>query len=181
MKMELYIIILTGFFIINTYYDNKYLKQLLTWKKYYTMAMWGFIGLSLYILIKRSPARSRELMIHLNKFIQYMPIDKQAKHLFNPVFNMTTGEDRILQSGGYDTNNIGTNGRTTTKRSVSETKKKYVAASQNWLCGKCNTQLPAWFEVDHRTRLDQGGSNHISNLVALCRNCHGEKTALENL
>ena len=56
-----------------------------------------------------------------------------------------------------------------------------MAASQNWLCGKCNTQLPAWFEVDHRTRLDQGGSNHVSNLVALCRNCHGEKTALENL
>ena len=118
-------------------------------------------------------------MGHLNKFIQYMPIDKHAKHLFNPVFNMTAGEDRILQSGGY--NNINSNGRTTTKRSVSETKKKYVAASQNWLCGKCNTQLPAWFEVDHRTRLDQGGSNHISNLVALCRNCHGEKTALENL
>ena len=102
--MELYIIIITGFFIINTYYDNKYLKQLLTWKKYYTMAMWGFIGLSLCILIKRSPTRSRELMGHLNKFIQYMPIDKQAKHLFNPVFNMTAGEDRILQSGGYDSN-----------------------------------------------------------------------------
>lgn len=181
--MELYIIIITGFFIINTYYDNKYLKQLLTWKKYYTMAMWGFIGLSLYILIKRSPTRSRELMGHLNKFIQYMPIDKQAKHLFNPVFNMTAGEDRILQSGGYDYNNINieSNSRTTSKRSVSETKKKYVAASQNWLCGKCNIQLPAWFEVDHITRLDQGGSNHISNLVALCRNCHGEKTALENL
>ena len=178
MKIELYIIIITGFLIINTYYDNKYLKQLLTWKKYYTMAAWGFIGLSLYILLKRSPTRSRELMIHLNKFIQYMPIDKQAKHLFNPVFNMTNNEERILQSGGH-TNNSSTNGRT--KRSVSETKKKYVAASQNWLCGKCNTQLPAWFEVDHRTRLDQGGSNHISNLVALCRNCHGEKTALENL
>ena len=56
------------------------------------MAAWGFIGLSLYILLKRSPTRSRELMIHLNKFIQYMPIDKQAKHLFNPVFNMTNNE-----------------------------------------------------------------------------------------
>lgn len=174
MKIELYIIIITGFLMINTYYDNKYLKQILTWKKYYTMAIWGFIGLSLYILLKRSPTRSRELMIHLNKFIQYMPIDKQAKHLFNPIFNMTNNEERILQSGGVSHTST-TNGRT--KRSVSETKKKYVAASQNWLCGKCNTQLPAWFEVDHRTRLDQGGSNHVSNLVALCRNCHGEKTA----
>tara|TARA_A100001015_G_scaffold224377_1_gene253004 strand:- start:1594 stop:2124 length:531 start_codon:yes stop_codon:yes gene_type:complete len=176
MKLELYIIIITGFLIINTYYDNKYLKQLLSWKKYYTMATWGFIGLSLYILIKRSPTRSHELMVHLNKFIQYMPIDKQAKHLFNPVFNMTNSEDRILNSGNYSSTKDGR-----TKRSVSETKKKYVAASQNWICGKCNTQLPAWFEVDHRIRLDQGGSNHISNLVALCRNCHGEKTALENL
>ena len=182
--MELYIIIITGFLIYNTYHDNKYLKQILSWKKYYTMAAWGFIGLSLYILMKRSPSRSRELMVHLNKFIQYMPIDKQAKHLFNPVFNMTASEDRILQSGGGGGGGIthtssSSTGRT--KRSVSETKKKYVAASQNWLCGKCNTQLPAWFEVDHRTRLDQGGSNHVSNLVALCRNCHGEKTALENL
>ena len=72
-------------------------------------------------------------------------------------------------------------GKHTTKRSVSETKKKYVAANQNWKCGKCNQQLTAWFEVDHKIRLDSGGSNHINNLIALCRNCHGEKTALENL
>ena len=63
------------------------------------MATWGFIGLSLYILVKRSPTRSRELMVHLNKFIQYMPIDKQAKPIFNPIFNMTNSEDRILNSG----------------------------------------------------------------------------------
>ena len=25
------------------------------------------------------------------------------------------------------------------------------------------------------------GSNHINNLIALCRDCHGEKTAQENL
>jgi 5-methylcytosine-specific restriction endonuclease McrA len=68
-----------------------------------------------------------------------------------------------------------------TKRSVSETKKKFVAASQNWHCGKCARQLPAWFEVDHKVRLEYGGSNQVDNLVALCRDCHGEKTALENL
>jgi hypothetical protein len=68
-----------------------------------------------------------------------------------------------------------------TKRSVSETKKKYVAAQQGWKCGHCNKQLPAWFEVDHKIRLEHGGSNHIDNLVALCRDCHGEKTAMENL
>ena len=74
--------------------------------------------------------------------------------------------------------NSGSNG---TKRSVSETKKKFVASQQNWRCHDCNQQLQAWFEVDHKVRLDSGGSNHVDNLVALCRNCHGKKTAMENL
>ena len=78
--------------------------------------------------------------------------------------------DRIAQSG-----------KKTTKRSVSETKKKYVAARQNWKCDDCKNQLTAWFEVDHKIRLEYGGSNHIDNLVALCRECHGKKTTIENL
>jgi len=28
--------------------------------------------------------------------------------------------------------------------------------------------------------LFKGGSNEINNLIALCRNCHGKKTLLEN-
>ena len=60
-------------------------------------------------------------------------------------------------------------GKKATKRSVSETKKKFVASRQNWKCGDCQTQLNAWFEVDHIKRLEYGGSNHIDNLVALCR------------
>ena len=73
------------------------------------------------------------------------------------------------------------NSQQNTKRSVSETKKKYVAAQQGWTCGDCKRQLPAWFEVDHRIRLDRGGTNEVNNLVALCRDCHGKKTSFENL
>jgi 5-methylcytosine-specific restriction endonuclease McrA len=29
--------------------------------------------------------------------------------------------------------------------------------------------------------LADGGSNNVDNLVALCRNCHGKKTTIENL
>ena len=72
-------------------------------------------------------------------------------------------------------------GRSATKRSVSETKKKYVASQQDWKCKHCKCKLPAWFEVDHVIRLEYGGSNNVDNLVALCRNCHGKKTAMENL
>jgi 5-methylcytosine-specific restriction endonuclease McrA len=67
-----------------------------------------------------------------------------------------------------------------TKRSVSESKKKFVAAEQGWKCGECKRQLPGWFEVDHKIRLEYGGSNAVDNLVALCRDCHGKKTAFEN-
>jgi hypothetical protein len=79
-------------------------------------------------------------------------------------------ERRILNSG-----------KGSSKRSVSETKKKYVAAQQGWKCGDCQRQLPAWFEVDHVIALEHGGSNHVDNLVALCRDCHGKKTAMSFL
>ena len=91
---------------------------------------------------------------------------------------------RIIKSGNnsdYSGSNGAGDGISITKRSVSETKKKFVAASQGWKCRSCNNMLPAWFEVDHTTRLDQGGTNSVDNLVALCRDCHGKKTAMENL
>jgi hypothetical protein len=126
--------------------------------------------------------------------IKYMPIDKEASDLLTPLLSMSTGtymgsmggggngrqEQRILNSGRVSgEGNASKNGNV--KRSVSETKKKYVAAQQGWNCGGCKKQLPAWFEVDHKIRLDNGGSNNVDNLVALCRDCHGKKTAFENL
>lgn len=82
----------------------------------------------------------------------------------------SAAERRLLNSG-----------KGSNKRSVSETKKKYVAAQQGWKCGDCQRQLPAWFEVDHVIALEHGGSNHVDNLVALCRDCHGKKTAMSFL
>ena len=88
-----------------------------------------------------------------------------------------SAEQRILQSGSTRSKA----GGKATKRSVSETKKKYVASMQDWKCGDCREKLNAWFEVDHVHRLEYGGSNEVNNLVALCRNCHGKKTAFENM
>ena len=84
----------------------------------------------------------------------------------------------MMSSGGTSATNG--SGVKATKRSVSESKKKFVAAQQSWRCGDCKRQLPSWFEVDHRIRLENGGSNQVDNLVALCRDCHGKKTAFEN-
>ena len=66
-------------------------------------------------------------------------------------------------------------------RNVSQTLKKYVAANQQWKCNYCNNLLDASYEVDHKIPLYKNGSNDISNLQALCRNCHGKKTIYDKL
>ena len=196
MKFELLIFGATAFFIVNTYYDGKYVQIMKSWKKYYQMISIGFVGLSAYLFIKKYPGHSRSLFTHANGIIKYLPIDKDATNLLfdltdkgqmftQPMNNYTVQQNRVMNSGYNNTNGVGANGvgpgPKVTKRSVSETKKKFVAAEQGWKCGACKQQLPAWFEVDHKIRLDNGGSNHVDNLVALCRDCHGKKTAFENL
>jgi hypothetical protein len=196
MKFELLIFGATAFFIANTYYDGKYVQIMKSWKKYYQMISIGFVGLSAYLFIKKYPGHSRSLFTHANGIIKYLPIDKDATNLLFDLTdkgNMFSGppnsyavqQNRVMNSG-YNNNNASIAGQVqgvvkATKRSVSETKKKFVAAQQGWKCGACKQQLPAWFEVDHKIRLDNGGSNHVDNLVALCRDCHGKKTAFENL
>lgn len=202
MKIELIIICITVFFVLNTYSDGKYVKVVKSWKKYYQMAGIGFIGISAYIFMRKYPSHTQNLLCHANGLIKYLPIDKEASDLLTPLMDMGRSssnfsqngimspyERRVVQSGGsnININNSGANSSANsgnvkaTKRSVSETKKKYVAAQQGWNCGACKKQLPAWFEVDHKIRLDSGGSNNVDNLVALCRDCHGKKTAFENL
>jgi 5-methylcytosine-specific restriction endonuclease McrA len=66
------------------------------------------------------------------------------------------------------------------KRNVSSLTKKMVASNQEWKCGSCNQTLDYTYEIDHHIPLFKGGSNEVSNLIALCRNCHGKKTLLEN-
>lgn len=194
MKFELLIFGATAFFIINTYYDGKYVQIMKSWKKYYQMISIGFVGLSAYLFIKKYPGHSRSLFTHANGIIKYLPIDKDATNLLfdltdkgqmfsQPPNSYTVQQNRVMNSGMVTNTMAGqSNGPAkATKRSVSETKKKFVAAQQGWKCGACKQQLPAWFEVDHKIRLDNGGSNHVDNLVALCRDCHGKKTAFENL
>ena len=193
MKLELFIFGITAFLAYNTYYDGKYTKMIMKNKKYFQIAFFVFLGIIFYLLLKRNPARCKNLLLHANNVVKYMPIDKSSMDMLSPIIDFTTNnhggntidsfmgdmnnqmgttnaEKRILQSGGKST-----------KRSVSETKKKYVASQQGWKCGDCRSQLNAWFEVDHIKRLEYGGTNDVSNLVALCRDCHGKKTAMENM
>jgi len=199
MKLELLFIGVTAFLIYNAYHDGKYTKIVFSYKKYFQMGFLAFLGISLYLLIKRDPKQCKKLLLHANNVVKYMPIDKNSMDMFSPIIDFTNGagaagfmselneytsfnplqqnqqnnfENKMMQRGG---------GGKGTKRSVSETKKKFVASCQNWKCGKCSNQLNHTFEIDHKIRLEYGGTNEVDNLIALCRNCHGEKTAMENM
>mgnify|MGYP000042837540 CR=1 FL=1 len=167
------ILIITGLLAYNTYYDNFLLNSFSSYKKYYKMAGILVVGLGFYLVVQRNPVQGINTVKALNQYINVMPIDRNTKDMITPFLsykqNDERGSDRLTQNSR------------THKRSVSETKKKFVASNQNWKCGDCKEKLTAWFEVDHTIRLDQGGSNDISNLIALCRNCHGKKTSLENI
>lgn len=198
MRIEILILLVTGFLIANVYTDGKYWKLLQTNQKYYKMGGIALGGFMLFVLFKKFPAKAQDILRGSNEYLKYLPVDRETTSMLSPILDFTAKQnlygdmddvsfpiapmapagsiDRLSRSGS------GTSGGTkATKRSVSETKKKFVASSQNWKCGDCGEQLSAWFEVDHKVRLEYGGSNHIDNLVALCRECHGRKTTMENL
>jgi len=201
MRLELYIIIIAGFIIANIYTDGKYAKMLMSGKKYYQMAGVAFGALMIYILFKRNPMRAHQMLSASNDYLRYLPIDRNTTNMISPILDFTSRQQfaepqyNSMDGGNNtrtvlampDTSNVTAearvmqSGKKATKRSVSETKKKFVASRQDWKCGDCQHQLTAWFEVDHKIRLEYGGSNHIDNLVALCRECHGKKTTMENL
>jgi len=212
-KAEYIVFLVAAFLIVNTYYDGKLTKLFQTNQKWMKMATFAFVGISLFLFLRRNPDNSRQLMFHANDIIKYMPISKGTADMITPFFDMTgvppphdggqtsgasgSAMGRAMSSAMGTTPSLGggtpggtpgaserrilNSGKNSSKRSVSETKKKYVAAQQGWKCGDCQRQLPAWFEVDHVIALEHGGSNHVDNLVALCRDCHGKKTAMSFL
>jgi len=216
MRIGILLFLIAAAIMANIYTEGRLLKSLTKYKKYYQMAGVGFAALAIYVLFTKNPQRAKELVLTSNEYLKYMPVDKNATSILNPILDFTSKYSGGIASGAAGAAefgssnpilNLGSHGHQSrqsysearitksgvpvigsdggavkaTKRSVSETKKKYVAAQQSWKCGHCTKQLPAWFEVDHKIRLEHGGSNHIDNLVALCRDCHGEKTAMENL
>jgi hypothetical protein len=186
MRIELILFFICAFIVANIYTDGKYMKLALSWKKYYQMAgvVLGFFFL--YWLIKKNPSNARELIMSSNEYIKYLPVDKNTSSMISPILDFTSkysgggsGEYyghpvlQMKQPQGQQQKKI--------KRSVSETKKKFVASSQNWLCANCKNQLDYTFEVDHTVSLENGGTNDIHNLKALCPTCHRKKTSWENM
>ena len=188
MKLELFILAVVGFYIYDAYHGGKIMKWIYSLKKYYKMATYIGIALFVYALIKSKDPRSKSILYYGANVIRDLPLDRSYVNALSPIFDLTgTGHGPRGVSFMEGLNGMEPAptpyGRHAmpTKRSVSEPKKRYVAYSQDWKCANCGNMLNHTFEVDHKIRLEYGGSNDVTNLSALCRNCHGLKTAKENI
>jgi len=174
MKIEILFFGVISFLIYDFYKKQKYTKILFSMKKHLKPFFWIFSIICVYLYIKKQPDRSQNLLLYANNIIKSLPIDKST----NLPIDFTHGKSFMEKLNNIEyTKDSGK----PTKRSVSETKKKFVASQQGWKCNECKEPLNAWFEVDHVIRLEYGGGNGVDNLVALCRECHGRKTAMENM
>jgi hypothetical protein len=181
MRYGLIIFLVTGALLYNIYYDNIIVHKVKSNMKYIQMGGIAFAALSLYVFIRKNPSESGSMLKHATSIVQYMPIDSHSKDLLTPLFSMVeksqvnTKEVPRGEPNGYP------NAPQRVKRSVSESRKKFVASNQGWKCKKCNQILDATFEIDHVIELQYGGSNEVSNLEALCRNCHGKKSMMNRI
>lgn len=196
MRLEIFVLGLTAFFVYNAYTDGKYTKMFWAFKKYYKMIFYVCLGVGIYVLLKKNPNQGRNMLLYANNVVKFMPIDKNSMDMLSPIIDFTSNNENqgssfmesvngidspYMNPGFANERRIMNSGKGGTKRSVSETKKKYVASQQEWKCGHCKDKLDHTFEIDHRVRLEYGGGNDVQNLIALCRNCHGKKTASENM
>ena len=161
MKPEYVVLAVTAFFVYDAYHNGKYVTLLKQGRKYYKMIGIAFAGFSTYLFLKQNPGEVTGLVKSATGVMRTLPVDHR------PISELIDSAMPSVRTG------VTRGEGAKTKRCVSETKKKFVASSQDWKCGNCRAKLTAWFEVDHKRRLDRGGSNEVSNLVALCRNCHG--------
>ena len=90
MKLELIIFLITVFVLANTYFEGKLLNKLKQYQKYYKMALFAFIGLCVYLFIKKNPSNYKEIVTHANSYIKYLPIDRNTSSFITPIIDLTS-------------------------------------------------------------------------------------------
>jgi 5-methylcytosine-specific restriction endonuclease McrA len=174
MRIELWIFFITIAILYDTYHNHMYSKKIYYYKKYFKIIGIAIAVLLFFVFIKKNPDDTHNILQNLNNCIKYLPLDKTTSSILSSGTGLLSQNNNPTPIINTPTNIDKT---TTVKRSVSETKKKYVAYSQGWKCNFCNKTLDHTYEIDHKVELRNGGSNETDNLVALCAGCHRLKTA----
>jgi 5-methylcytosine-specific restriction endonuclease McrA len=170
-KLILFIILAIIFLLINTYYNGIIIRAY-NWITGLPKMLLVFITLTIIFapfLLKNNKA------VDICK--DFLP-DSISKRI--DIINATKTL-QIPQNGTQYGQQQAPNLPTSKLRKVSEQLKKIVASKQKWGCKNCKNILEATYEIDHIIALEDGGSNYIDNLQALCRNCHGKKTMEDNI
>ena len=141
---------------------------LIYWNVYKKYIQFGLILFTCILFYQKPDILSKII----NKIIKINDMTQPPIILAEMYKNTISSNNNTISSN----NTIKSKTTTNQKRNVTNLQKKVVASNQEWKCGKCNTILDASYEVDHIIPLYKGGSNETSNLMALCRNCHGKKT-----
>ena len=93
MRLEIFVLGLTAFFVYNAYADGKYTKMLLSFKKYYKMIFYASLGIGIYVLLKRNPQQGKNMLLYANNFVKFMPIDKTSMDMLSPIIDFTSKSD----------------------------------------------------------------------------------------
>ena len=179
------ILIIVGILILIILEFNIFnLKNTLEKLKKYFRVLFFFI--LIIIVLKYNKTKDtilpfRDIIKNTNQYKFLSNWTLKINKLISLFGNIKSTANNYGQVTNYETKIKSTEKKTTSKRHLSESKKKIVASNQGWKCLSCQNILDATYEIDHITPLYKNGSNDLNNLQALCRNCHGKKTLLDKM
>ncbi len=154
-KLIIFFIILFALYYFNTYTDGWLISAFTSMPK--------LIALAIAIIAIVFPHDYDKFPDILSK--SYYNKNQNINQNKNQNINQNINQNRIKKS----------------KRNITSNIKKYIAANQKWNCNDCGQLLDHSYEIDHKIPLYKGGNNNIHNLQALCRNCHGRKTLIDDI
>ena len=92
MRIELWILLISGLLIYDVYYDNKYSKLFFSYKKYYKIILIGIGSIFVYYLFKKKPDQFKNLLQSSNDLFRQIPLGRktlETMDIMNPIFNLT--------------------------------------------------------------------------------------------
>jgi hypothetical protein len=163
--MNILLFFIISVLILKYFFDISYINNIYKWLKIFAVLILLFLFYKYY----NNEELKNSIIYSISK-VDKIPVERTFSDISN-----------YLSTSNITPSNSNINKKNTIKRNVTNGQKKYVASIQKWRCGHCDKLLDASYEVDHIHALYKGGTNDLSNLVALCRNCHGMKTTKERL
>ena len=103
MKLEIFIGAIVIFFAANIYFEGKLMHFLKSYSKYYKMGLIGFVGLCVYLYLKRSPQNAKEFFNNADYNFEATSIILDIKLIclplkkYNGIINCGSGNGISLQ------------------------------------------------------------------------------------